>query len=230
MQPRSTIQNSVLGAVLSRPSLLELHIRYGQPAFVRVRVRVTRSSVRTRCGWVPRCWWCCYVDPVSRRKHNKSPVWKQPRTRRGNRLWPWPLSPKSLLTCWRVWPAALRGSSASASRPRSASPPWRGPVCQPLSCWSSIERRNLGHRCLPWLLLAHSGLDSWASCPPFPSTTLLWSCAGAGCSVNCVQVSRKCVCRRSDPRSLWGRRASGDNWTQGGRPWHQLDGTAVNAP
>lgn len=73
-QSKTLFSPASLGAVLSHPSLLELHIRYGQPAFVRVRVRVTRSSVRTRCGWVPRCWWCCYVDPVSRRKHNKSPV------------------------------------------------------------------------------------------------------------------------------------------------------------
>lgn len=167
-QSKTLFSLASLGAVLSHPSLLELHVRYGQPAFVRVRVRVIRSSVRTRCGWVHRCWWCCYVDPVSRRKHNKSPVWKQPQTRRGNRQWPSPLSPKSLLTCWRVWPAALRGSSASASRPRSASRRSRWLVCQPLSCWSSIERYNLGHRCLPWLLFAHSSLDSWASCPPFP--------------------------------------------------------------
>lgn len=116
---------------------------------------VIQSWVRTRCGWVPRCWWCCYVVPVSRRKHNRSPVWKRPERRRGNRLSPSPLSAKSLLTCWRVWPSALRGSSASASCPRSASRRLRWLVCQPLSCWSSIGRYNLDQRCLPGLLVVH---------------------------------------------------------------------------
>lgn len=42
-----------------------------------------------------------------------------------------------------------------------------------------------------------------------------------------AQVFRKRVWRRSNPWSLWEHSAYGENWTQGGRPWYQLDGTAV---
>lgn len=178
-----------------------------------VCVRFIRSSARTRCGWVPRCWWCCYVDPVSRRKHNKSPVWKRPQTRRGNRQWPSPLSPKSLLTCWRVWPAALRGSSASASRPRAASRRSRRLVCQPLSCWSSIERYNLGHRCLPWLLFAHSSPDSWASCPPSP-----------------IHDSSLVLCRRRmqlEPQEAWAASRSSKSVFAGGQIPGPSESTAL---
>ena len=95
---------------------------------VRACSAVIRASTRTRCGSVARCRrCCCSAGPESRRTRSKSPGWTRPRTRRGNTRSPSPPSPRSCWPCWRAWPAAPRGSSPSASCPRSAA--------RPLSSW-----------------------------------------------------------------------------------------------
>lgn len=60
-------------------------------------VKVIKASPGTRSGSgsgsVSR--WCCPLCPASRRTRSKWPGWTRPRTRRGNRRSPSPLSPRS---------------------------------------------------------------------------------------------------------------------------------------
>lgn len=67
---------------------------------------------------------------------------------------------------------------------------------------------------------------------PFsPSTIRFWSCTGAEYSLS--RKSRKLrqglpkACLKEVKSLVPQCTVSGENWTQGGRPWHQLDGTVV---
>lgn len=84
--------------------------------------KVIQASVGTHWDRRWHRWRCIGARPrASRRTCSKWPAQRQPRTRTGSKRRPWPLWPRSGRTCWHVWPADRRGSSASASCvPRSA--------------------------------------------------------------------------------------------------------------
>lgn len=191
---RSTIQNSVqpcFGTVLSHPSLLELHIRYGRPALVRVRACVSSDPRRVlgAVGYLGAgavvVWIRCPEENIINHQDESSHGHAEEIDNGHRHFHPnlgghagvfGPQLPGVARPPLHV-PVQLLGGRGDLSASRfHVGRLWRGPTLatdvSPDSC-----------------LLIRVWTAESAAPPLFPSTTLLWSCACAGCS-----LSRKKVC------------------------------------